>query len=106
MVSCGYRIKFMLRWNLTRIVFTSPEIAVSKNFSDNVLRHESYQSRLCILAIDELHLVDEMERLPIGVRISWCSSHATASWNNDNRCLRNGASAIQLIVLIYILYRV
>lgn len=40
-------------------MFTSPEIAVSKSFNDNVLRHSSYSSKLCLLAIDELHLVSE-----------------------------------------------
>ena len=38
---------------------TSPEIAISSEFNDEVLRHESFYSRICMLAIDELHLVDE-----------------------------------------------
>ena len=32
---------------------------MSKSFNDNVLRHSSFFSKLCLLAIDELHLVSE-----------------------------------------------
>jgi superfamily II DNA helicase RecQ len=44
---------------LTEIVFTSPEIATSKLFNDEVLCHPSYFQNLCLLAIDEIHLVSE-----------------------------------------------
>lgn len=40
-------------------VFTSPEIAMLKTFNDDVLRHPSFFQKLCLLAIDEIHLVSE-----------------------------------------------
>lgn len=40
-------------------VFTSPEIALSKKFKKNVLDHSQFTDRLCLLAVDEIHLVDE-----------------------------------------------
>lgn len=40
-------------------VFTSPEIALSKKFKANVLDDPRFASRLSLLAIDEIHLVEE-----------------------------------------------
>ena len=40
-------------------VFTSPEIALSKKFKKCILDQQSFTDRLCLLAIDEIHLVDE-----------------------------------------------
>ena len=40
-------------------VFTSPEIAVSIDFKKNVLDNHTFRDRLCLLAIDEIHLVDK-----------------------------------------------
>ncbi len=39
--------------------FTSPEIALSKKFKKNVLDRSSFTDRLCLLVIDEIHLVDQ-----------------------------------------------
>ena len=40
-------------------VFTSPEIATSERFNDDILRFPGFSSRVCLLALDELHLVSE-----------------------------------------------
>lgn len=40
-------------------VFTSPKIALSKKFKANVLDDPRFSSRLLLLAIDEIHLVEE-----------------------------------------------
>lgn len=40
-------------------IFTSPEIALSKKFKKNVLDSSQFTDRLCLLAIDEIHLVEE-----------------------------------------------
>ena len=40
-------------------VFTSPEIALSKKFKKNVLNQSSFTDRLCLLAINEIDLVDQ-----------------------------------------------
>lgn len=40
-------------------VFTSPEIALSKKFKANVLDNPRFASRLSLLAIDKIHLVEE-----------------------------------------------
>lgn len=40
-------------------VFTSPEIALSKKFKKNVLDQHLFSDRLCLLAVDEIHLVEE-----------------------------------------------
>ena len=40
-------------------VFTSPEIALSKKFKTNVLDHPCFAQRLSLLAIDEIHLIEE-----------------------------------------------
>lgn len=40
-------------------IFTSPEIALSKKFKQNVLDDPLFASRLSLLAIDEIHLVEE-----------------------------------------------
>lgn len=40
-------------------VFTSPEIALSKIFKLNVLDNPAFVNRLCLLAFDEIHLIDE-----------------------------------------------
>ena len=42
---------------LNLLVFTSPEIAISKWFNTDVLKHTSFSSKLCMLAVDEAHLV-------------------------------------------------
>ena len=46
------------RQNYTH-VFTSPEIALSKKFKANVLDDSRFASRLSLLAIDEIHLIEE-----------------------------------------------
>lgn len=43
-------------------VFTSPEIALSKKFKKNVLDNSFFTDRLCLLAIDEIHLVEQWGR--------------------------------------------
>lgn len=40
-------------------VFTSPEIALSKQFTNSVLDQTSFTDRLALLAVDEIHLVEE-----------------------------------------------
>lgn len=40
-------------------VFTSPEIALSKKFKQNILYRFLFPERLCLLAVDEIHLVGE-----------------------------------------------
>lgn len=40
-------------------VFTSPEIVLSKKFKKCILDQHIFTDRLCLLAIDEIHLVDE-----------------------------------------------
>lgn len=40
-------------------IFTSPEIALSKKFKKNILDHYGFTERICLLAIDEIHLVDQ-----------------------------------------------
>ena len=37
----------------------SPEIALSKKFKANILDNPRFARRLCLLAIDEIHLVEE-----------------------------------------------
>ena len=46
------------RGNYTH-VFTSPEIALSKKFKKNILHQHVFTDRLCLLAIDKIHLVEE-----------------------------------------------
>lgn len=43
-------------------VFTSPEIALSKKFKKNILDCSSYTNRLYLLAVDEIHLVEEWSK--------------------------------------------
>ena len=40
-------------------VFTSPEIAISKNFKKNILDDPLFRNRLCLLAIDKIHLMEQ-----------------------------------------------
>jgi superfamily II DNA helicase RecQ len=40
-------------------VFTSPEIATSKSFNKDILQRRAFMDRLALVAIDELHLVNE-----------------------------------------------
>lgn len=40
-------------------VFTSPKIALSKKIKQYVLDQHQFTDRLCLLAIDEIHLVEE-----------------------------------------------
>lgn len=40
-------------------IFTSPKIALSKKFKANVLGDPRFSSRLLLLAIDKIHLVDK-----------------------------------------------
>ena len=40
-------------------IFTSPEIALSKKFKNCILDQPSFTDRLCLLAVDEIHLVEE-----------------------------------------------
>ena len=40
-------------------VFTSPEMALSKKFKQFILNRSFFTKRLCLLAIDEIHLVEE-----------------------------------------------
>lgn len=42
-------------------VFTSLEIALSKKFKANVLDHLRFSQHLSLLAIDEIHLVEEWD---------------------------------------------
>lgn len=41
-------------------VSTSPEIALSKKFKKKVLDHYLFRDQLCLLAVDEIHLVEEL----------------------------------------------
>lgn len=52
-------------------VFTSPEIAISKKFKKCVLDHSFFTNRLCLLAVDKIHLVEEWNKnfRPIYVEI-------------------------------------
>lgn len=49
------------RQNYTH-VFTSPEIALSKKFKANVLDDPRFASRLSLLAVDEIHLIEEWSK--------------------------------------------
>ena len=40
-------------------VFTSPEISLSKKFKSSVLDESYFINCLCLLAIDEIHLIKE-----------------------------------------------
>lgn len=40
-------------------LFTSPEIALSKKFKKNLLDNALFSERLCLLAIDEIYLVEQ-----------------------------------------------
>ena len=40
-------------------VFTNPEIALSMKFKKNVLNQHLFSDRLCLLAVDEIHLLKE-----------------------------------------------
>ena len=40
-------------------VFTSLEIALSKKFKQFILDCSSFTKRFCMLAVDEIHLVEE-----------------------------------------------
>lgn len=40
-------------------LFTSPEIALSKKFKANILDHSGFAQRISLLAIDEIHLIEE-----------------------------------------------
>ena len=55
------------RGNYTH-VFTSPEIALSKKFKKHVLDRNEFTDRLCLLAIDKIHLVDEWGKLHCGLK--------------------------------------
>lgn len=39
-------------------IFTSSKIALSKKFKKNILNDPAFIDRLCLLAVDEIHLVD------------------------------------------------
>jgi superfamily II DNA helicase RecQ len=41
------------------VVFSSPEIAVTKEFNDDVLQNSEFRRRLILFAVDELHLIHE-----------------------------------------------
>lgn len=43
-------------------IFTSPEIALSKKFKKNILDDPEFMDRLCLLAVDEIHLVDQWSK--------------------------------------------
>ena len=43
-------------------VFTSPEIALSKKFKKNILDQHLFTDWLCLLAVDEIHFVEEWGR--------------------------------------------
>lgn len=45
-------------------IFTSPEIALFKQFKKHVLDDTEFTDRLCLLAIDEIHLVDQWAVVP------------------------------------------
>lgn len=40
-------------------LFTSPEIALSKKFKTNILDHSGFAQQISLLAIDEIHLIEE-----------------------------------------------
>lgn len=40
-------------------LFTGPKIALSKKFKKNLLDNAHFSKRLCLLAIDEIHLVEQ-----------------------------------------------
>lgn len=40
-------------------IFTSPKIALSKKFKKNILNDPAFTDRLYLLAVDEIHLVDQ-----------------------------------------------
>lgn len=40
-------------------IFTSPKIALSKKFKKNILDDTKFTDRLCLLAVDKIHLVDQ-----------------------------------------------
>lgn len=43
-------------------VFTSPEIALLKKFKKNILDQNVFTDRLCLLVVDEIHLVEEWDK--------------------------------------------
>lgn len=46
-------------WGQSTHVFTSPKIALSKKFKKCILDQQTFTDCLCLLAIDEIYLVDE-----------------------------------------------
>lgn len=49
----------VLKSQLNLTVFTSPEIAIEKSFAESVLKAQEFTRKLCLLAIDEAHVVEE-----------------------------------------------
>lgn len=43
-------------------IFTSPEITLSKKFKKNVLDNSYFANCLCLLIIDEIHLVEQWDK--------------------------------------------
>lgn len=43
-------------------IFTSPEIALSKKFKQNILDCHSFNKHLYFLAVDKIHLVEEWDK--------------------------------------------
>lgn len=43
-------------------VFTSPKIAISRKFKKGLLDHSSFTDRFCLLAVDEIQLVEEWDK--------------------------------------------
>lgn len=50
-------------------IFTSPEIVLLKKFNKNILDDTKFTRRLCLLAVDEIHLVDQWDQ-------AFCSLYA------------------------------
>ena len=49
---------YFIKW-VNDLIFTSSEITILKSFNDNVLKHVSFAANLCLLTVNEMHLIFE-----------------------------------------------
>ena len=45
--------------NAISTIFTNSEIAMSKKFNEDVLKHPIFYLNLCLMAVNEIHIVDD-----------------------------------------------
>ena len=59
-----YVYKQVVKGDYTHI-FTSPKIALSKKFKKNILDDPEFTARLCLLTVDEIHLVNQWWKVSV-----------------------------------------